>query len=82
MLDSSIHPWMRSFGRVFDHPYFAVTNEKGEFTIPKAPVGKLRLFVWHPDAGFRGGVKGKEGEMIEVRPRGTDAGVLEIKPVD
>jgi hypothetical protein len=82
VFDSNIHPWMRSYGRVFDHPYFAVTNEKGEFAIPKAPVGKLRLFVWHPDAGFRGGVKGKNGDVIEVRPRGTDLGAIEIKPVN
>lgn len=28
-----VHPWMKQWVRVFDHPYFAVTGEDGKFTI-------------------------------------------------
>jgi hypothetical protein len=35
---------------VFDHPFFAVTNEKGEFTIKGVPDGDYELSLWHESA--------------------------------
>jgi len=33
---------------VFNHPYFAVTNENGEFTIENVPSGEeLVVYMWH-----------------------------------
>jgi hypothetical protein len=31
----------------FDHPYFAVTDEDGAFSIANVPAGTYRLTVWH-----------------------------------
>src|SRR5262249_40231013 len=45
-LSCDIHPWMGGWIRVFDHPYFAVTDENGKFEIKSAPVGRCRLVVW------------------------------------
>jgi hypothetical protein len=75
----SIHPWMKAYVRVFDHPYFAVTDDDGNFEIKDAPVlgGKLRLFVWQESAGFSGGKDGRFGETVEVKPGATD--LKEIK---
>lgn len=67
-LSCSIHPWMKAYIRVFDHPYFAVTDADGNFEIKNAPVlkGQLRLFVWH-ESGFSGGSSGALGTTIEVK---------------
>jgi len=48
----TIHPWMKGWIASFKHPYFAVTNEKGEFEIKDAPEGEWRLQVWHEGYGF------------------------------
>jgi hypothetical protein len=47
------HSWMIGFVHVFDHPYFSVTDEKGEFYIPNLPTGSYTLTAWHEDAGIR-----------------------------
>lgn len=48
-----IHPWMRGWIYVFDHPWFDVTDERGEFRIRSVPDGEYRLIVRQPDIGFR-----------------------------
>jgi hypothetical protein len=47
------HPWMLGFVHVFDHPFFAVTDDKGAFSIPNVPAGTYTLKAWHEDAGVR-----------------------------
>jgi plastocyanin len=63
----SIHPWMSGYVRVFEHPYFAVTDDDGKFTIPNAPVGKFRLVAWHEKVGFLGGREGRFGTPVEIK---------------
>ena len=47
------HAWMLAYIHVFDHPYFAVTDERGMFTISNLPPGTYVLKAWHEDAGVR-----------------------------
>ncbi|MGE0377077.1 MAG: hypothetical protein AB7I48_20560 [Planctomycetaceae bacterium] len=47
-----IHPWMTAYWLVVDHPYAALTGERGEFTIENLPVGAHKLRVWHERAGW------------------------------
>jgi len=47
------HAWMLGFVHVFDHPFFAVTNEQGAFSIPDLPPGNYVLKAWHEDAGIK-----------------------------
>lgn len=47
------HAWMLGFVHVFDHPFFAVTDDKGAFSIPNVPAGTYTLKAWHEDAGMR-----------------------------
>src|SRR5262249_4421621 len=47
-----IHPWMKAYIRVFNHPYFAVTDEDGKFTIKDAPAGEWRIVVWQEKSGW------------------------------
>ncbi|MBY0416327.1 MAG: urate hydroxylase PuuD [Bdellovibrionales bacterium] len=43
----SIHPWMAANLAIVEHPFFAVTNPKGEFTLKALPVGTYTVEVWH-----------------------------------
>ncbi len=45
------HPWMKAFFFVMDHPFFAVSNEQGEFEIQGLPSGKYTLAIWHETFG-------------------------------
>jgi hypothetical protein len=47
------HAWMLGFIHVFDHPFFAVTNEQGLFSIPDLPAGNYVLKAWHEDGGLK-----------------------------
>jgi hypothetical protein len=66
-----IHPWMAAYGRVFDHPYAALTDSKdaktgqfGTYEIKNVPAAKVRVIAWHTKAGFLNGAK---GEVIELK---------------
>ena len=72
-----IHPWMGGRVRVFDHPYFATTDENGNFEIKDAPAGKWRLVIWHED-GFHKGRQGVLGTPIVIKGGGT----LELQPTE
>jgi len=41
-----IHPWMGAWAAVLDHPFFAVTDEKGQYEIKGVPAGKYTVEVW------------------------------------
>ncbi|MEX2152570.1 MAG: carboxypeptidase-like regulatory domain-containing protein [Gemmatimonadaceae bacterium] len=59
------HPWARAYIAVFDHPYFAVTNERGDFTIDSLPPGTYTVKVWHER------LEKPVEQRIVVGPRGT-----------
>jgi hypothetical protein len=46
-----IHPWMRAWVVVVDHPYVAVTAEDGTFSIKDLPVGEHQFRIWHERVG-------------------------------
>ena len=48
-----LHPWMKAVVFVMDHPWFAVTNEKGQFRIVDLPPGEYTLAAWHEELGER-----------------------------
>lgn len=50
---SNAHPWMRGYVFVFDHPYAAVTDEKGAFTIDNLLPGEYVLRAWHEGFGWK-----------------------------
>ena len=41
-----VHPWMKSWVLVQDHPYFAVTDGKGNFKIENIPPGTYEVIAW------------------------------------
>jgi plastocyanin len=72
----SIHDWMKGSIRVFDHPYFAITDKDGKFEIKDLPAGKWRVVYWHEN-GFHLGAKGAVGFPLEAKEA-----VNELKPID
>lgn len=42
-----LHPWMRAWIGVMDHPYFCVTSAAGSYAIPNLPAGHYTIKVWH-----------------------------------
>jgi hypothetical protein len=46
-----IHAWMLAYHFPLDHPYAAVTDADGNFTIPDLPPGDWEFVVWHGRAG-------------------------------
>lgn len=66
-----IHPHMRCYWLILDHPYAAVTNEKGEFEIKNLPEGSHTFRVWHEKAGYLERsykVKVSGGKTTELKP--------------
>lgn len=49
---SDVHPWMKAYIVVQDHPFCAVTDETGRFSIPNLPAGTHRFIVWHEAVGY------------------------------
>lgn len=45
------HPFMEGVIHVFDHPYHAITDTQGAFTIPNLPPGTHTLSLWHKSLG-------------------------------
>jgi hypothetical protein len=48
-----VHPWMFAYVGVVDHPYFAVTDKDGNFTIKNVPAGKYTVEAFHLKAGAK-----------------------------
>lgn len=46
-ISCSIHSWMTGWLMVQDHPYVAVTDQEGRFTIKHLPTGDWTFQVWH-----------------------------------
>jgi plastocyanin len=50
-IDCDLHPWMRAWVVVAEHPFYAVTGERGEFVLENVPPGNYTLQVWHETLG-------------------------------
>jgi hypothetical protein len=47
LLRCDVHPWMKAWVGVMDHPFFAVTDAAGNFEIRNLSAGKYRVGLWH-----------------------------------
>jgi hypothetical protein len=84
MYSCSIHGWMKGYIGVFDHPYFAVSDADGKFTIKNAPAGKYRLMVWHEQGWVIIDPKNlaNRGKVIAIKANGTtDVGKIKFVPL-
>lgn len=52
-LKCQVHSWMRGYVGVLDHPFFAVADQNGRFTLPPLPPGTYTVEAWHEKLGTR-----------------------------
>ncbi len=71
----NVHPWMGGRVVIFDHPYFALTDDDGKFEIKDAPMGKFRIFYRH-ELGYHEGRVGAKGYEIDIK-----GPTMELKPL-
>lgn len=50
-IECDLHSWMSAWVVVTENPYFAVSGDKGEFTIANVPPGEYTLTAWHETLG-------------------------------
>lgn len=65
------HSWMSGWIAVFDHPFAAVSDEKGNFRIDGVPAGKRTLQIWHE-------VLGQVAWEIDVKPDAETVAVFKL----
>jgi hypothetical protein len=46
-----VHPWMRSYAGVLEHPYYAVTKDDGSYEIKGLVDGEYTIEAWHEKLG-------------------------------
>src|SRR5215510_12848407 len=59
-----VHRWMTAWVGIVSHPYFAVSDDKGSFTIANVPAGKRGITAWHESFGTL-------TKAVEVKPGQT-----------
>ena len=64
-----VHPWMKAYISVFDHPYFSVTDDSGKYIIDNVPPGKYEVVAWHErDSKYKGYTK---TQLVEIGEGGA-----------
>jgi hypothetical protein len=61
------HTHMRAWIVVRDNPYFAVTDDTGQFRIGEVPPGRYKVVAWHEGWVVTG--KDKDGRPVYDAPR-------------
>lgn len=79
-ISCSIHPWMNGYVLIKDNPYFAVTDEDGNFEIKNLPAGEWTFRFWHENVGYVQKVK-VDGKSASWR-RGEVKQKIGTKAVD
>ncbi len=72
------HDWMSGYILVMPHRYFAVTDAEGKFDLPKLPIGRYDLVMWHESLGVKRQIvaveaSGKNELLLKWFPDNTTA---------
>ena len=54
-----VHPWMKTWVLVSDHPYYAVTDASGNFSIENIPPGTYEVVCWQEKFGSKRAITSK-----------------------
>lgn len=49
----NVHSWMNAYIGVLEHPFFAVTDANGRFSMPQLPPGTYTIEAWHEQFGVQ-----------------------------
>lgn len=67
-----VHPWMSAFIGVVAHPFFAVTDAAGEFSLVNVPEGEYEIEAWHEAFG-------RQTARVKVKARETAQATLTFR---
>lgn len=77
-LACDIHPWMKGYLMVFNHPFFVVTGADGSFEIKGIPAGSHKIVAWQESAGYVT-TGAAAGQAVEVKAgEATDLGEIKV----
>lgn len=82
-VECNIHNWMRSYWLILDHPYAAISDEQGKFTLKDLPAGEHELVIWHEGQGAierKYKVTVASGQTTDLGAIKVSAAKLEAKP--
>ncbi len=71
-VNCDVHEWMHAVLVVMAHPYYALTDERGSFTLSDVPPGTYSLVFWHE-------VLGKQSRDVVVTAGGETKVTAEFK---
>ena len=63
-MQCGFHAYMESWAMAVNNPYYALTDENGNFSLEQVPPGTYQLVVWHPQTG-----PGKS-KLVTIKPDG------------
>ncbi len=67
-----VHPWMNAYMGVFNHPFYAVTDDTGNFSIKGLPAGEYTIEAWQEKYGT---------QTMKVTVGATDKKTVDFKYV-
>lgn len=71
-VNCDVHEWMHAILVVMAHPYYALTDEHGSFTLADVPPGRYTLTLWHERLG-------RETRDVVVAPGAEVKVAVELK---
>ena len=48
LIKCNLHPFLQTRGFMVDNPYYAISDEEGNFTLEDVPPGTYDVLAWHP----------------------------------
>jgi hypothetical protein len=75
-----IHPWMKGYIMVFDHPFFTITGPDGSFEIKGVPAGEQNLVVRQENVGWITPGVGRGMPVTVKAGEVTDVGEIKVDP--
>ncbi len=71
-VNCDVHEWMHAVLVVMAHPYHALTDDSGAFTLADVPPGRYRVTFWHE-------VLGTQTRDVEITAGGETRAAVEFK---
>ena len=65
---------------VLDNPYFAVTDEKGNFEIKNVPAGTQKVVVWQEAVDKNGFVTAPSGDEVVIKANDSVVHDVKLEP--
>jgi hypothetical protein len=84
----NIHPWMKGYVVIKEHPYIGISDKDGKVSIKNVPAGKWTFQFWQEAAGYIAeakqngkAVKWERGRVeLDIKAGANDVGEVKVSP--